>query len=203
MKRPAVHLLRGVLLLLVVGCSMGESQRAQAPAPSGESVENQVKAIQAEAKRIDAASASPDTAERHRQLKEFSHWQFSGLFEHSNAVLLKALFTEGQLARAETCYLRDGKPVLVKVARWWDVADEKKAPEPRTTHEFYIAGDQIIRHVTKVASSPPVDKTEDTARPAAGLAERSRAIAQILGGGKDAALRESLKAFPEVDPPEP
>jgi hypothetical protein len=92
---------------------------------------------------------------------------------------------------------------LLESARWWDIDDDEQAPEPATSHDFYIEGDQLIRHVVIVESSPPLTSTDDSTRSAATLAARCHAIAQILGGARDAALIGSLEMFPDEPTAQP
>ena len=204
MNGLGVPLLRGLVLLLFVGSSLGEDLRTQVPPGALASIEKHVQAIRAEAKRIDAANEAPESAGRRQLATELPHWQFSGVFENSTPVFVNALFTEGQVVREESYYFLHGKLLLVKVEKWWDVDDESKEPEPKIHQDFYIDNDLTIRHVRKVASSPPVTRTDNKARPAAALVERSRSIAQILlTGTRDPGVTDSLKLFPEVEVTKP
>jgi hypothetical protein len=200
----AVQLLRGLVLLLFVGCSLGQDLRTQDPPGEPASIEKRVRAIRAEAKRIDAAVDAPEAPGRRRLAIEFPHWQLTGLFEDSTPIFVNALFTEGQAVREESYYFLHGKLLLVKVRKWWDVEDESKQPGPETHQDFYVDGDLTIRHVVKVASSRPVTRTGNKSRPAAALIERSRSLAQILvSGTRDAAVTDSLKLFREAEVTKP
>jgi hypothetical protein len=151
---------------------------------------------------LQAAIGATGATEYRHVAKDLPHWQFSGSFENSKPVYLSALFSQGGLVRAESYYLLDGKRLLVKVETWWDVDNPRDAPEPKTQQEFYVDNDRTIRHATQIASSPPTSHTDDTARPAAGLEERSRLIAQILmGGTQEATASSSLEPFPEAEAP--
>jgi hypothetical protein len=199
-ERPAIHLLPALILLLFAVNSPGRSELTQASRGAGDSVRKLVQAIRAEAKRIDAANDAPETAERHKLAKDLPHWQFSGLFENSNPVFLGARFSEGQVVREESYYLLRGKPILVKVEKWWDVDDPKNAPEPTTRQDFYIENDRTIRHVIEVVSSPPVVRIDNSSGPTTALIERSRSIAQILlNSARDPAVTDSLQVFPEAE----
>src|SRR5437879_4317304 len=152
MNRPAVQLLRALVLLVSVGCcSTPNGQTVLAFA--AESIGKRIKAIQVETKRIDAANEAQDTSQRRRLTKDLPHWQFSGLFEGSDPIFLDAMFTEGEVVRQESYYLAHGKLLLVKVETWWDVDDDRRAPEPTTKQGFYIDHDQTIRHTTTVEAA--------------------------------------------------
>ncbi len=199
MNMPAVQLVRALILLLAVACHPTPNKQAQIPNRAGDSIEKRIKAIQVEAKRIDAANEVPDTIE-HRQLtKDLPHWQLYGLLETSVPIFLDAMFTEGQVVRQESYYLAHGKLLLVKVVTWWDVDDPRKAPEPATEQDFYIDNDQTIRHTIKTESTRPVTRTDDTARAAAGLVDRSQMIAKILLGARDAPETDLLRRFPDAE----
>jgi hypothetical protein len=203
MNMSAAQLLLGLLLAASVGCSPGETPQAQDQPRVGSTVEARINAIQAAAERIDSIGGGAADAHIRQLTAEAPHWQFSGIFEASTPILLNALFTEGKLVREETYYLEDGQPRLLRLARWWDVDDDEQAPEPATSQDFYIDGDQIIRHVVNVATSPPVASTDDSTRSAAALAARCRVIAQILLGTHDAALIGSLEMFPDEPTTQP
>src|SRR3989442_1333603 len=118
-KRSAIQLLRGLVLLLVVGCSQQESEQSRVSLADGGSIEKRVEAIQSEVKRVDAANDAPESAERRRLTMDLPHWRFSGLFQQSNPMFLNALFSQGRFVRGETYYLLNGKLLLVKVEKWW------------------------------------------------------------------------------------
>jgi hypothetical protein len=203
--RTAAPILQGVLLLLMAGCSPAPQTERKPPAvPVGDSTAKRVEAIIVAAKQIDAATAPPGTANLRPITKELSHWEFSGWFDNSQPIFLSARFSEGQVVREETYYLRLGKLVLVRMEKWWDVDDSSHAPEPKTRQEFYIDNDQTIRVATDISSTPPSSRTNDTVRTAAALVERSRSITQILLGGRaEAGLARALEEFPDAETPQP
>lgn len=196
--RAALHLLQVLMLLLAVGCSPSESRHA--PPPAADSTPKRVLEIQSEIKRIDDAVDAPPSSAFKRASHELPHWQFSGLMENGQPVYLNALFTQGQVARAETYYLAGGQLIFVRVEKWWDVDDPARAPEPKTRRDFYVNDGTVIRCAVEVASKPPASKTDDAAGPAASLIKRSRTIAQILDpNSKAAELARSLETFPEAE----
>jgi hypothetical protein len=196
-SRPAVRLLPGLVLVLFFGCSTPPRTTL---AVADSSTASRVEAIQMEAKRMQAAIGAAGSTEFRQVEKDLPHWQFSGSFKNSKPVYLRALFSQGGLVRAETYYILNGNRLLVEVETWWDVDNPRDAPEPKTAQEFYLENDRTIRHVVQIASSPPASHTDDTARPAAGLEDRSRLIAQILmGAAQESTASRSLEPFPEAE----
>jgi hypothetical protein len=168
--------------------------------PSSTPVKQEISAILAQVKRIDAANESPDQSGHHSL--NYSHWQFTGLFDHARPRLLNATFSEGSVVRQETYYLVDDKPVLVKVLRWWDVEDEKKAPEPPVRQEFYIDNGQTIRHTIRVGSARK-PQVSDIPQPAGDFKERADLISKILlTNSRDPQLAEPLESFSAAELPE-
>ncbi|HEX7970517.1 MAG TPA: hypothetical protein VF502_20020 [Stellaceae bacterium] len=191
-------------LLLMIGCLAQAGQPAQAQIEDGGSVKKQVEAIQREAKRIDAANDGPQPAPWRRLTLELPHWELSGLFEESVPIFLYARFSEGQLVREETYYTRHGKLMLARVEKWWDVDDERNAPQPAIRQDFYIANDRTIKHVVAVGSSRPMTRQGDAVSAAATLAERSRTIAQaLLAGIRNGSAMGGLEEFPLAEMPRP
>jgi len=188
-------------LLILVGCSNAASQQALAFA-SG-SAQTRVKAIQAEAKRIDSAMQTPSKAGLRKLTRELPHWEFTGALEASQPVFVSARFSEGQAIREESYYLIRGNAALVKVETWWDVEDPRRAPEPRTIHEYYIDHGQTIWQITRIASSPARTLANDTIHPASALLARSRTIQQIIfhTGAADTDAVRTLDEFPEAGTP--
>ena len=190
------------LILTVALISLeAPAQKGEAELADSSQVEAKIRSIQSEAKRIDAAVDAPATLGLSRITKQPPHWDLLGLFENSIPVFLSARFSEGQLVRDETYYLRRGQPILVKVEKWWDVDEPARAPEPPTRHEFYLDNDRILRHRIRVGSSPPATHLGDTGHSPDWLIRRSSAISQFLLGGSTAQTMEPLKEFPSVDQP--
>ena len=105
------------------------------------------------------------------------------------------------MARQETYYLRNGQPMLVRIARWWDVEGDRAAPEPGREQDWYIENGEAFQRIIKVQSQPPRTHIERSPRPAANLGERSRMIAGILLGTRSGeAATKPLEALPEADP---
>jgi hypothetical protein len=190
------------VLIQFAGCSAGADQQTPVELAGG-TVAREVESIRAEAKRIDAAAESPDTARLRHLRKETPHWRFSGVFENSKPILVSAVFSQGQVVREESHYLAGEKTILVKIVRWWDVEDAKQAPEPETRQSFYIRDGRTIRHVIETVSTPPKSRTDEVSRPSGPLSQRWRAIAQVLAGsGSVAAVTNALETFPEAAVPE-
>lgn len=191
---------RAVVLMLAITVYSAQTERPHAPAVAAQnsSVEKRVKKIQAEVKRIESATNSSN-ANVQRKMKELPHWQFSGVFENSAPILLNALLTEGEVVREETYYLMQGKPVLVRVDKWWDVESPRQAQEPATREDFYCDNEQIVRRMRKVESRPAARRIDDTALSAAPLMERSRSILHVLqGGNQNATVTDEFRMFPPV-----
>ncbi len=188
-------------LLAAVIVSPSVRGLSQTPPPSA-SIERKIRGILAEVKRIDVANDALDESQSGHRSVDSSHWQFTGFFDHEHPRLLTATFSEGSVVRQETYYLVDDKPVLVKVLRWWDVDDEKKAPEPPVRQDFYIDDGQILRRVIKV-ESPKKRQVLDTSQPASGFTERANLIAKILlTNSRNSKLAEPLESFLEAELPE-
>ena len=199
-KGPAAKLLWALLLALAVACSPDVSDRTQPKPRDGGAIESRILAIQAEVKRIDAAYEAPEAAGRRQLSKDLPDLQFYGLFEGSDPIFLSAVFSQSQVVRTETHYLLHGRPILIRVEKDWDVDDSSRAPEPPTQQDFYIDNDTTVRRVIQVTSSPPIARTDDTARPAASLVDRSRLITQVLlGNSQGTNAARSLEAFPEAE----
>lgn len=200
--KSASHLLQCGVLLAIAACSAQQSGPPAGASTGAGLKRNSLAAIRAEAKRIDAAVDSPGSSRLRPLQRDAPHWEFSGFFEKSAPVFLTARFSEGQVERQETYYLRGGKLLLVRVEKWWDVDVATKAPEPKTVRQFYIVDDRTIHSVVEVASSPPRSRRDDTSRPATALVERSGLIARLLlGATQDPAAVLSLDDFPDAGIP--
>lgn len=188
-----------VLTALCVSCSVRGSPQST---PSSAPVTPKIQAILIEVKRIDTANESPDQLQQGHRSVSYSHWQFTGLFDHEHPRFLNASFSEGSVVRQETYYLVDDKPVLIKVLRWWDVEDEKKAPEPPVRQEFYIDDGRTIRHVIRVGSARK-PQVSDIPQPAGDFKERADLISKILlTNSRDPQLAEPLESFSAAELPE-
>ena len=189
------------LVFTVLGVSSsvcGFAQSTPSPAP----VAQKVQAILTEVKRIDTANESADLSPQSHRSVNYSHWQFTGLFDHDHPRFLNASFSEGNVVRQETYYLVDDKPLLVKVLKFWDVEDRKKAPEPPVRQEFYIDNGQTFRHVIRVESDRK-SQVSEVLQPAGDFKERADLISKILlTNSQDPQLAEPLESFSAAELPE-
>lgn len=170
-----------LVVSLLTGCRGAEADRSPSDVEPPTSTATQLATIDSEARAIDLAFDQAEIA-RGSITREGAHWQLSGLLTGDAPRFVRAVFTEGHVVREERYYWASGKLVLVRTLRWWDVEEGQSAPEPPMRREFFLRGGRTILLRVAIDSTARPKAEELAPRPAAGLLERSQALARILAG---------------------